>query len=326
MPDRGTSAVITGATGFIGGHLLRRLIEDGWHVCAVVRSEASQRELEDAALAMAPRGRFVALVCSEGDDETLARQIAAANPAVLFHLASLFLVQHVPRDIARLVESNIGFGTRVLDACVNAGCKALVHAGTSWQHYEDETYNPVNLYAATKQAFADVATYYARAHGLRTTALHLFETYGPRDKRPKLIQLLFNAAASGTSLQMSPGAQLLHLLHVEDVVRAFVAASRLLLDSNTAGLEAAYGLPAAQPCSIRDLVCIVERVTRCLVNVTWGARPYRNREVMRPWQSGATLPGWRPEVELPAGLRELWECEYVAARRITSAESLPSQK
>ena len=69
------------------------------------------------------------------------------------------------------MSSNITFGTQLVEAMVANGCYQFVNTGTSWQHYENDEYNPVNLYAATKQAFEDILRYYVETSALRVITL-----------------------------------------------------------------------------------------------------------------------------------------------------------
>ena len=96
------------------------------------------------------------------------------------------------------------------------------HSQPGWQHFGTPDYRPVNLYAATKQAFEDVLAYYADAQGIAAVTLELYDTYGPGDPRRKLIRILFEAARSGEPIQLSPGEQVIELLHVDDAVPRIV--------------------------------------------------------------------------------------------------------
>lgn len=282
-------ALVTGASGFVGGHLARRLVAEGWDVHALVRPssgatpEGARRHVHD------------------GSTASMHSLVAAARPEVVFHVASLVVVQHRPEDVAPLVEANVLLGAQLCDAMAAAGVKRLVHAATSWQHYQDADYQPVNLYAATKQAFADLARYYAEARGLTAVALELFDTYGPGDPRPKLVNLLARAAREGTPLSLSPGEQVLDLVHVDDVAEAFLGAARV----DTQEPAPAFALTSGARLTLRELVALFSRVAGRELPVTFGARPYREREVMTPWSRGRPLPGWHARVSLEDGLRAL---------------------
>lgn len=233
---------------------------------------------------------------------SLSAKLSELRPTVVFHLSSLFLSSHQAEDIKPLIEANLLFGTQLVDAMGRVGIRRMVNTGTSWQHYESRDYSPVNLYAATKQAFEEILQYYVEAHGMQIITLKLFDTYGPDDHRQKLFSLL-KRAAEGEPLDMSPGAQCIDLVHVGDVAEAFRIAAERLLDGQVSGHER-YAVSSGNPMSLRDVVGLVESALKRKLPIEWGGRPYRSREVMQPWV-GSALPGWKPAVDLAAGLAEI---------------------
>lgn len=287
-------ALITGGTGFIGSHLSRRLLADGWDVHIITRGPGYGLLQEHA-------DRF-SFHIHDGSMECMNRIVAAARPEVVFHLASLFISEHSASQIEALLSSNILFATQLTDAMASHGVRLLVNTGTSWEHFENRPASPVNLYAATKQAFEAILRYYVEAHGLRAVSLKLFDTYGPADPRPKLFALLRRVATNQETLAMSPGEQLIDLVFIDDVIEAFVLAAERLLADAVNGHEC-YAVSSGAPLKLRDLVSIYERVTGTHLPIEWGGRPYRLREVMVPWNTGAVPPGWRPRVGLEQGIR-----------------------
>ena len=119
-----------------------------------------------------------------------------------------------------MVDANITFGTRMLEASVKVGCKWFVNAASFWQHASDGI--PVNLYSAMKEAFQGIAAYYNAAYGLKVTNLELTDTYGENDPRRKLVNLWCNALNGKDLLPMSQGRQEIELVHRDDVVDAFL--------------------------------------------------------------------------------------------------------
>jgi nucleoside-diphosphate-sugar epimerase len=220
----------------------------------------------------------------------------------VFHLASLFLAQHQPQDVDALILSNVLFSTQLAEAMVANGVRHMVNTGTSWQHFDNQDYNPVNLYAATKQAFEDILAYYADAGMLKVVTLALFDTYGPNDPRRKLVALLRDLARTGQALAMSPGEQLIDLVHIDDVVDAFLLAAQRLPSQPTA--YARYGVSSGAPMTLRAFVGVFERVAGTSLAIEWGGRPYRPREVMTPWQAPA-MEGWQARIRLEDGLRAI---------------------
>jgi nucleoside-diphosphate-sugar epimerase len=287
-------ALVTGATGYIGSNLVRRLLADNWSVHVVVRP------LSDLAPLSAVR-HAIQVHEYDGTTNSMIRLVQDAAPDVVFHLASLFLAQHKSEDIAELISSNVLFSTQLVEAMVAHQVFHLINTGTSWQHYNDADYNPVNLYAATKQAFEDILTYYVEARGLKVTTLALFDTYGPADPRSKLVSLLWKTALEQKPIAMSPGEQLIDLVHINDVMDAFALGAELVVRQHV-GHER-YGISSGAPMRLIDLVAAFEKATECTkLPIEWGGRQYRPREVMEPWKSYKTMPGWKPKVAFSLGI------------------------
>ena len=290
-------ALVTGATGYVGSNLVRRLITEGWDIHIIARSTSSLELL-------AKESDRVTVHRHDGTIEKLDEIVRLSRPDVTFHLASLFLPQHAPCDVDRLVTNNILFATQLVETLVANGTYRLVNTGTSWQHFEDRDYSPVNLYAATKQAFESILQYYVEASGLQAITLKLFDTYGPHDPRPKLLHLLEKIAREESTLAMSPGEQLIDLVYIDDVVEGFLMAAQRMLAGGILRSEC-YALSSGRPIRLKDLVEVFSIAVGKNIAIEWGARSYRPREVMVPWHTFATLPGWSPRVSLETGLARI---------------------
>ncbi len=285
-------AVLTGASGYLGSHLLRRLHETGWDVLIVARP-SSVIACEFQTL------RYT------NEIGPLRQGIAAFKPDVVFHLAAaLARYGHTGDDIDNLIFSNIQLSTHLAEAAVDAAVPAFVDIGTHWQYYHSMQYRPVNLYAATKQAFQDILRYYADAYPLAVSTLILYDVYGSNDPRPKIINLLRRALNTGEEIPLSPGEQLLDLIFVDDAIEAMIQAADLLLHTQKPEYHS-WTVRTGQLTSLRELVATMESVWKKAILVKWGGLPYRARDVMRPWTGGQTVPDWRPETDLVTGLRRI---------------------
>jgi nucleoside-diphosphate-sugar epimerase len=286
-------ALVTGATGYIGRHLVRQLVSGGWQVSVIVRPESD-------LVCLANLRDMIEVQVHDGTAAGMIELVTRSHPDTVFHLASLFIAQHCTADIDALVTSNVLFGTQLVEAMSVAGCTRLINIGTSWQHFAGADYNPVNLYAATKQAFDDILRYYLEATPLKAITLSLFDSYGPDDSRRKLIGLLRDASLKGTQLQMSPGEQCIDLVYVDDVVAACLRATELLPKQDIS--HARYGVSSGQAVRLTHLVAMIEQATGKTLAIDWGGRPYRPREVMVPFCPHPPLPGWVPSISLEQGI------------------------
>lgn len=275
-------ALVTGVTGFIGRTLAVRLRAEGWAVHALLRGTSDEREV--------PQGMSVHR--HDGTVAGLTAIMADVRPDVVLHLASLYLASHLPDQVDDLIASNILFPAQLAEAMTGAGLTRLVNTGTAWQHFDGDGYNPVNLYAATKQACVDLLRYYHEAHGLSVVTLELFDTYGVGDKRRKLVKVLVDAAVSGEPIGLSPGDQVIDLTHADDVAQAFIVAAARSMAADHA-LDERF-LVSGERMSVRALAALVNDWAGGRLQAEFGARPYRMREVMMPVMAdGETvLPGW----------------------------------
>lgn len=268
--------ILTGATGFIGSRLHSFLLSKNYQVLTLTRSD---------------------------NQEAIDRKMREFKPDVVLHLATLFISEHKSGDIEPLIQSNITFGTWVLEAMVNNKVHALVNTGTLWQYYEDKVDVPSSLYSATKSAFESILKFYCSSNPLKVINLMLSDTFGPQDSRPKLLPKLLKMAGSNECLELSPGEQIVEWTHVDDVVAAFHTAAQRLVVGGESQNFIKYTATSNQAYSLKETVKICEEVTGKHIKVVFGAKPYRAREIMRPSKLDAQLPGWQAKVQFREGLR-----------------------
>jgi nucleoside-diphosphate-sugar epimerase len=293
--------IVTGATGYIGSNIVKRLIENDEEVYIIVRENSSFELLENI------KNRIRICVFDDNIDR-LIEYFKPLKDAIVIHLASLFVAEHTKEKVELLINSNIKFGTQLLESMKEAGITKLINTGTSWQHYNDSQYSPVCLYAATKEAFEKIITYYDEVHNIRNITIELFDSYGPNDNRPKLLNLLTKYSEMNKELSMSPGEQMLDLVYIDDIVDGYILASEMLRKGKVNNLGK-FVLSSGFKISLKQLVKLFTEVTNKDVNIQWGQRPYRNREVMIPWSNGVILPDWKPKVSLIDGLRKSFNIE-----------------
>lgn len=285
--------LISGATGFIGSNLAKRLIKENAEVHILARGTSSLKVLGDIP---------VIVHRHDGTTGKMLEIFQSAKPAIVFHIAAKFVAEHQSQDVEELVKSNLLFGAQLLEAMSITNVRHLICAGTSWQHFEQESYNPVNLYAATKQAFEDLAAYYVRSGSIKMVTLKLLDTYGPNDPRQKLFALFEYISNSGERLKMSQGEQLLGLVYIDDVIEAFIAAGSLI-ETLPDFKILSYTLAPDHCYSLKEVAAIYEQVSGKHLNIGWGERTYRKREVMRP-HIGIRLPNWKAKVSLVDGIKK----------------------
>lgn len=282
--------LVTGASGYIGHHVCRDALRRGWEVHALTRATSDLRGL-------AVRRHDV-----EASAASIDAAIAAARPEVVLHLASMVKARPAPDDVGPMIEANVGFGARLLDAMGRHGCRRLVNASTFWVHDAAGGHDPNTLYAATKLAFERLVDFHARREGLAAVSLVLFDVYGPADWRGKLLGVLDSAMREGRTLDMSPAGQTLDMVHVRDVASGFAAAASRLMDAPH-GHER-FSLGGGERRTLREIVELAARLRGVPTPARFGVRPYDPFQIMDPVSSVAPLPGWAPTVTLEQGIAE----------------------
>jgi nucleoside-diphosphate-sugar epimerase len=292
------SALVTGGTGFLGGQLVRRLAALGVPVTTTVRAGSDPQRVT----AISDHATVHQLT---GDSSDLVECVRHARPDVIFHLAARFASTHAHDDISGMITDNVTFTAELCEAAVALETPTLIAAGTAWQNAEsprgDPTPAPNTLYAASKQAADDIIDYYSARAGLNAVTLKIYDSYGPADSRRKFLAVLRDAAASGETLDATPGDQTLHMVHADDLCDGFIHAANLCAVGTIQG-RANHTLPSAEAVTLRALADAWMKANEQTADINWGARPHRGGEVMTPWE-GKTLPGWSPRIKLADGLK-----------------------
>ena len=288
--------IITGATGFIGSNLVRVLLKNNSKITIITRKNSDYSKILDIK-------DKLNIYEYNGDIIELVNLFNLINPDLVIHLASSFILNHRLDEIDKLIDSNIRFGTQILEAMKLSNCKKIINTSSYYQHYNNEIYNPVNLYAATKQAFEDIIYYYSSEYNIKSITLELFDTYGENDSRPKILNLLNNYANSKKALDMSLGEQILGITYIDDIVSAYLKTIQLISIKED-NIPDKYSLISENRIKLKDLVRLYEQVTNKKINVNLGAKPYRNRQIMNPWDKGKHLPQWQARISISEGIKK----------------------
>lgn len=289
--------ILTGITGFVGSNLARFFLKKNYDIYAIVREQSDISILDDVS-------DQINFYRYDKDINKLIEFFKQTQPSCVFHLASNFIAEHNSSQINDLINSNLTFGLHLLEAMKEAGVKTFINTGTSWQHYNNEKYNPVCLYAATKQAFESLIEYYVKAENFKVITLKLFDTYGETDTRPKLINLLNKFADENTELNMTPGEQILNLVHISDVCKAFDIAFEIVMNQHKSSHKS-YAVAHSNSYQLKEVIDIFETVSEKKISVIWGGKDYRKREVMQLWDKWEKLPNWEPKISLEEGLKRI---------------------
>jgi nucleoside-diphosphate-sugar epimerase len=290
--------LITGAAGFIGSHLTRRLIAEGAHVAACVLNESDQRTLADVA------GDVSFYKVDIGDPADVEQAVTRTRPGIIFHLAAVGMSMPCASWQAA-VRVNVEGTRNLIEAARQVGVQRFVHTGTAFEHgYPDdvEQMDSLGMYAASKTAASQLVR---DSRGLSAVILRLFAVYGPGQSAQSLVPGAVLAALAGRDFATTRGEQGRDFVFIGDVVEGYVRAAI------AGGIDGqAIDLGTGVTCSVQELVTRIFELAGSSARPLIGALPYRSGEMMHQVadpRPARELLGWQAGVSLEAGLRQTIE-------------------
>ena len=304
--------LVTGAAGFIGFHLSRRLLARGDEVVGVDNLnpyyDVGLKEARLACLRTAPRFTFHRLDIA--DREAVARLFRDARPRIVAHLAAQPGVRDSLEHPHAYVDANLVGFVNVLEGCRHAAVDHLLFASSSSVYganaklpssTDDRTDHPVSLYGATKKANEVLAHAYSHLYRVPTTGLRFFTVYGPWG-RPDMAYFRFTEAIlAGRPIDLyNDGAMERDFAYVDDIVEATV---RLLDRPPAPDPYRIYNLGNGEPVALTRFIAVLEE---CL-----GRTAITNPLPMQPGDVPITYAdvedlaeaiAWRPSTPIAVGL------------------------
>jgi len=285
--------LIIGASGFIGKHLVRA-IKIHHSITVLLQFESDKLSIPSDVKS---------IIYDKSNVSNIEECIRKEKISGIIHLASLFLKDHKLDQIRELIDSNILLGTQILEIASKSGVKWFINTGTFWQHYNNEDYNPVNLYAATKQAFENIGKYYIETSDIKFVTLKLNDTFGPNDTRPKIFSLWDKISKSDETLDMSPGNQIIDISYIDNITAAYEKLIEILESDGTDINGKSFALYSENRLTLKELARLFEKFTNRKLKINWGGKPYREREVMEPWKSGDSIPDFKNIISLEKSIQ-----------------------
>ena len=232
-----SKVLVTGAGGFIGSHLVERLVAEGRHVRASVEydSRGSWGWLDDVG---ADTRDAIEVIAGDIRDSHAVRQ-AMTGCDTVFHLAALIGIPYSYLAPESYVDTNVTGTLNIVQAATDLGVERIVHTSTSEVYGTaqyvpiDEAHplNPQSPYAATKVGADQIALSYGRSFGTPVTVIRPFNTFGPRQSARAVIptiitQLAAHDRADGpAAIRLGATAPTRDFTYVGDTVRGFLAAA-----------------------------------------------------------------------------------------------------
>jgi len=298
--------LVTGAGGFIGSHLVERLVELGASVRALIHYNALSSW---GWLDFSPHRERVEVIMGDLTDRDLVFQ-AARNVEIIFHLGALIAIPYSYQAPSSYVRTNIEGTLNILLAARDLKVARLVHTSTS-EVYGTARYVPIDEnhplqgqspYSATKIAADKLAEAFYCSYGVPVVIVRPFNTYGPRQSTRAVIPTIIGQCLTGDTIRLGHLHPTRDLNYVSDTVEGFLRAAAA---DNVLGQT--INLGSGREISIGDLALLIARLLGKQVHIITDERRRRpeKSEVERLLADNSKakrLLGWEPRVSLEEGL------------------------
>ncbi|MDR7303871.1 NAD-dependent epimerase/dehydratase family protein [Haloactinomyces albus] len=305
-------AVVTGAAGFIGGHLVKRLVDAGVLVIGVDRRDPKHDTLAAANLTEALQSPNFVFVPADLVDCSVESLLLDAD--VVFHLAGIPGVRPSWGErFSEYAECNIVVTQRIMEAAVRLGVPRVVVASSSSVYgrtggapsAETAATAPMSPYGVSKLAAESLCLAHADRADSRTSvaALRYFTVYGPRQRADMLIGRVLEAALGGPPVRVyGAGGQRRDFTFITDAVEATIAAATATDDTGV------FNIGAGQASSVTDVVRIAEELTGTRIPTSpVAARDGDVPATLADHSRAREVLGWGPQVDLAGGMRRHWQ-------------------
>ncbi len=296
--------IVTGASGFVGANLARRLLSDGHRVFLLVRPEHLPWRIE------AIRADVDVRLTRLEDFEALASVVEDIRPDWVFHLA-VHGAYSWQTDWAQMVQTNVLGTINLVEACLRTGFDAFINTGSSSEYgfknqapKETDWIEPNSYYAVTKAAGTQFCRYKARERNLHMQTLRLYSVFGPYEDSNRLMPTLIARGLSGELPPLVDPEVARDYVYADDVVEAY------LLAASTQKQEpgAVYNVGTGKQTSIKEVVDIARRIMGIPLEPQWGSMPNR------AWDTGVWVAdnqsicqslGWQPKHTFESGFASM---------------------
>ncbi len=295
--------LITGAGGFIGANLARRLIREGHQTHLVVSPRGNPWRLEEL------HGQALLHRLDLCDAERVRQTIEAVRPDWVFHLAAHGAYSW-QTDTKSIFQTNLMGTIHLVEACSAVGIEAMVNTGSSseygWKDHppdENESLEPNSSYAVSKASATLYCRQVAQSTGLRLCTLRLYSVYGSYEEPARLMPSLLIHALQGGYPSLARPKVARDFVYIDDCIDAYLMA----IAASDLPPGAVYNVGSGVQTTLAEVVDVVRRLFHLKVPAVWASMPDRSWDT-DTWVANSRRVqyelGWRPRTSLTEGLRK----------------------
>jgi len=279
--------LITGATGFLGSHLLPTLIDKGYDIIILKRSFSNICRIQNV----------LSQIKSYDIDKVSIKKIFSENKIRgIIHLATDYGRKN-NNDIVQMSKANIEMPAKLLDLGCKHGIVFFINTHTFWN-------SKYSLYSAMKNSFIEIAKYFSSNFNVKFINMKIEHMYGENDDYSKFIPFVIKNILEDKKIKVTKGEQKRDFVYVQDVVNAYLKVLDNLGNLNNNFTE--FEIGTGNSVTLRDFVNKIEEEINKKANIKWGAIPYRKNEIFDSKaniEKAKNILGWTPKYDINNGLK-----------------------
>lgn len=297
--------LITGASGFVGAYLIRKLIKKDASIHLVLRQKSNTWRIDDIM------NKVNVHICDLTNLSKLKTILNEIKPTIIYHLAAYGAYSH-QKEAGKILKNNIWGTWNLIQATNNINYELFVNTGSSSEYgfknapmRETDFLEPASFYAVAKCSQTLLCSLVANQYRKPIVTLRPFSAYGPWEQPTRFIPTLMKALYFGKPMNLVSPLIARDYIYVDDLVNAYLHINKLKRLSGKY-----FNIGTGIQSTIKQVVKKAVKVTKKTALFNWGKMPSRCWDTTN-WMADISLTkkslNWQPKIDLKTGLKLTWE-------------------
>lgn len=272
--------LVTGGTGFVGKNLIYSLEKNNYKFAVLTRN----KNLKNT--------RYIYL---DKKFKNASKKILKFNPTIVIHLATNFQKKHDLESISEIINGNVTLGSKILELLKNK-IKLFININSAYTSLNGKEYDPKDFYSSTKYSFEVILNYFNKYNNFKVVNLLLADTFGPNDKRVKLINLLLNKKKL---IKINNPTDEINYTYIDDVIAALNSAITYKWKKKWNN----FSIFNNRNISIYKLIQLIQKIKKKKMNIIYKNKS-KNNKFFRFKPRYKKLIGWKNKISIKEGIKK----------------------